>query len=34
MDFENFFLQPMDGPDVVENTELTVRTAWIIPSGG
>lgn len=25
MDFENFFLQPMDGPDVVENTELTVR---------
>ena len=24
MDFENFFLQPMDGPSVDENTRLAV----------
>ena len=25
LDFDHFFLQPMDGPDVIRNTELAVR---------
>jgi organic radical activating enzyme len=25
LDFQNFFLQPMDGPEVARNTELAIQ---------
>ena len=34
LDFEHFFLQPMDGPDRAANTEPPSTTAWPTRSGG
>ena len=33
LDFSYFYLQPMDGPDRERNTDLAIRTVWIIPAG-